>query len=610
MKKIRKVAILTIIAPLMASLVSCDDAFEPAVENHKVPEELEHMPQWAVGLLGHAYISNPLGMEAENWKWWSVATDDAVSNDVDNQYRLMAGGSWRADKNPMDNWQYLRASWQYINQFIEVAPKIVWAEDPVASEMYKMRFLGDAYGMRALYMYHLLRHHAGWSEGGELLGIPIVLTPESSETPYEELNRPRATFKECLALLNADADIAINYLPEDYGDIPDGSPELIPEKYKSMGTDVATYNRVFGNKALQRMSARVARAVKAQAALMAASPAYNQGSGVNWTDAANQMADVLKKGLGDNPVANMDKKGHIWYVDYNGWENIDAGTNMKEVMWRSNRKKTSSMEQDMFPPSLYGKGRVNPSQNLVDAFPMADGTPISESADYDPKNPYANRDPRLDLYIIHNGSKYGGKTITTAEDGTNDDALNHFDGRSTRTGYYLKKLLVEDVSYNSGNWNGQYHVKPWMRYTEFFLGYAEAANEVWGPTGTGSNGFSAYDVIKAIRQRAGIDAADPYLEKCKGNQNLMRELIRNERRIELCFEDFRFWDLRRWKVDLTKLNETVKGMKVNNEKNTYQVIDVEPRHYQDYMYYGPVPYSELLKFDALVQNIGWESKSK
>ena len=88
----------------------------------------------------------------------------------------------------------------------------------------------------------------------------------------------------------------------------------------------------------------------------------------------------------------------------------------------------------------------------------------------------------------------------------------------------------------------------------------------------------------------------------------MRELIRNERRIELCFEDFRFWDLRRWKVDLNKLNETVKGMKITG--NNYQVFDVESRHYQDYMYYGPVPYSELLKFDALVQNAGWESKSK
>ena len=83
----------------------------------------------------------------------------------------------------------------------------------------------------------------------------------------------------------------------------------------------------------------------------------------------------------------------------------------------------------------------------------------------------------------------------------------------------------------------------------------------------------------------------------------MRELIRNERRLELCFEGFRFWDLRRWKVDLTKLNETVKGMSI--EGNKYSVVDVETRNYADYMFYGPIPYSEVLKFNALIQNSGW-----
>ena len=80
----------------------------------------------------------------------------------------------------------------------------------------------------------------------------------------------------------------------------------------------------------------------------------------------------------------------------------------------------------------------------------------------------------------------------------------------------------------------------------------------------------------------------------------MRELIRNERRIELCFEGYRFWDLRRWKANL---NETVKGMRIEN--NHYQVVDVEKRDFKDYMYWGPIPYSETLKFDQLVQNKGW-----
>ena len=80
----------------------------------------------------------------------------------------------------------------------------------------------------------------------------------------------------------------------------------------------------------------------------------------------------------------------------------------------------------------------------------------------------------------------------------------------------------------------------------------------------------------------------------------MRELIRNERRLELCFEGFRFWDLRRWKANL---NETAKGVDINNLVVNY--IEVEHRNYKDYMYYGPIPYSETLKYSNLEQNKGW-----
>ena len=80
----------------------------------------------------------------------------------------------------------------------------------------------------------------------------------------------------------------------------------------------------------------------------------------------------------------------------------------------------------------------------------------------------------------------------------------------------------------------------------------------------------------------------------------MREVIRNERRLELCFESFRFWDIRRWKLDL---NEMALGMNVNN--NIYSPIEVEVRSYKEFMYYGPIPYSEILKYSNLVQNKGW-----
>lgn len=595
MKNITKVAILVLIVPLISMFTSCDDLFEPAIENHKDQEALYDMPAWAVGLLGHAYISNPLG----SWSFNDVATDDAVSNDPTNGYRTMATGSWRANNNPMDRWQYLRASWQYLNQFLAIADDVKWAQDEVVAELFKERMKGDAYGMRALYMYHLLLNHGGWATDGQLLGIPILTEPEDLSS---EFNLPRNTFQECINQLNADVEMALSLLPEDYGAIEDDID--VPAKYRSRGVTAGQYTRVFGDNARSRMSGRIAKAVRAQAALLAASPAYSEGTTVTWEEAANQMAIVLS-GLGSNPIAEIDPLGNQWYTDGKAIENLQAGVNPKEILWRSNKEESLSLEETHYPPTLFGKGRLNPTQNLVDAFPMANGYPISEDGSgYNTNDPYANRDPRLDLYIIRNGSKAGpqSSTITTASDGTDNNALNKTE-TSTRTGYYMKKLLCQTVNANPNSQTKAYHYKPFIRYTEIFLGYAEAANEAWGPTGTGAHGYSAYDVIKAIRARAGVgkDNGDAYLESIKGNKDKMRELIRNERRLELCFEGFRFWDLRRWKETLTV---PAKGMNINGGK--YSVLpDVETRSYQDYMYYGPVPYGEVIKFSNLLQNKGW-----
>lgn len=164
----------------------------------------------------------------------------------------------------------------------------------------------------------------------------------------------------------------------------------------------------------------------------------------------------------------------------------------------------------------------------------------------------------------------------------------------------LRKDCNPDPTYNTQ----QKHYTARIRYTELFLIYAEAANEAWGPSGTGGNAYSAYDVIKAIRQRAGIDEEDLYLESIKGDKDQMRELIRNERRLELCFENHRFWDLRRWKV--SDLNETALGIQIGDVDGAkvYTPVEVEIRNYKPHMYYGPIPYRELQKLSAFVPKCG------
>ncbi len=584
--------------PIFISL-GCEDLFEPALQNHKKVEHLYDDPALAQGLLGHAYISHPL----TGWTFNDVATDDAVSNDPNNGYMKMATGQWRANFNPVDRWQNYRASIQYINQFLSIVDSVKWANDSLVAEMFRDRMTGDAYGMRALYTYHLLLAHAGWSEDGQLLGIPLVNEAEDIDS---EFNVPRNTFQECIQQIYDDTQIAINLLPANYGDVTDIN--LVPEKYRSKEITAAQYSRVFGENTRNRMSASIAEAVRAQATLLAASPAYSDGTTYTWEDAANQMAIVLNR-LGSDPVSQIDPTGITWYTNGTDITNLQSGINPKEILWRGGRENNRGLEVDNYPPTLYGSGRINPTQNLVDAFPMANGYPISDGASgYNPQNPYANRDPRLATYIIYNGSVAGpsNTVITTAADGTTDNALNKVGGRSTRTGYYMKKLLRQTVNANPSSPTDQFHYKPFIRFTEIFLNYAEAANEAWGPMGTGTHGYSAYDVVKAIRERAkvGLTNGDAYLESIKNDKDAMRELIRNERRLELCFEGHRFWDLRRWKVPMDKLTEPAKGMRISGGVFS-PIPEVEKRIYQDHMYHGPIPYSEVVKFSELQQNKGW-----
>jgi hypothetical protein len=592
MKNIIKLVVLVLL------FTACEDLFEPALENNRGLDAMYDEPTYAQGILANAYILLPYSSTPNS----DVATDDAVSNDNGNDYLAMATGSWTANNNPLSQWQSRRNAIQYINLFLANADEVIWSNDDVINTMYNDRLKGEAYALRAVHEYSLLLAHGGWSESGQLLGFPIVTEPETASSDFD---LPRNTFQECVDQIISDANQALQLLPLDFGDISDAE---IPSKYQSLGvTNAGDYNRVNGNHMRGRITGRIVEAVRAQAALLAASPAYNAGTDVSWEDAANFAASVLDRIGGPSGLA---ANGITWYTNISEIEGLASGVAPAEIIWRGDVGQSNDLESDNFPPSLYGNGRVNPSQNLVDAFPALNGYPINDpAASFDPANPYQNRDPRLNHYVVVNESTQGPNSdvIITGTYGDNNDGINKESGLSTRTGYYLRKLLRYDCNPNPQYNTEQKHYTARIRYTELFLAYAEAANEAWGPTGNGGNSYSAYDVIKAIRERAGIglDNGDAYLESVKGDQDIMRELIRNERRLELCFENHRFWDLRRWNV--SNLNETARGMQIEDPNGTYTYtpIDVENRDYKDYMYHGPIPYGEIQKWSNLEQNAGW-----
>ena len=570
--------------------------------------------KYAHGLQIYGYDRLPYITNVGNqYNWTDVATDDAVTNQKNNTFLTMTTGTWASDNNPMSKWDTCKDGIQYINLFLSKVDNVKWAPSSASKQqMFIDRLKGEAFGLRALLYMYLLQAHGGYADDGKLYGVPLLTTPEDGSSDY---NQPRATFADCVQQCFADCDSAMALLPLDYADIDNN--EQIPPKYIALGANYSNYNLVFGNKARNLLSGRIAEAIKAQIALLAASPAFREQSGVTSAVAATLCGNVLKRIGG---VAGLDPTGNIWYKNTTKLE--PSGGEMAEILWREDRHKNAEQERENFPPTLYGSGRINPSQNLVDAFPMRSGLPIADpNSGYDPKNPYAGRDPRLDTYIILNGTTFRKTEIITGtypnSKGEIMDNLNNI-GTSTRTGYYLKKLLREDVSPLSSSLIEQQHIYPRIRFTEIFLAYAEAANDAWGPKADPTGiGFTAYDVIKAIRVRAGLATnevgadlpeGDVYLEECAADQTKMMNLIRNERRIELCFENKRFWDLRRWQMPI---NEGVKGVQIDRNEETgalsYTIINVEDRNFTSpYQWYGPVPKSEILKWSNLMQNAGWQ----
>ena len=253
--------ILIVLSVIFMS-ISCDDLIEPAIENNRGLKDMYAEAEYAQGILLNAYTRLP----GNGWSFSDVATDDAVSNDVTNNYRKVATGQWAANFNPLDQWTNSKAAIQYLNIFLAEADKVKWALDDNVSMLFRQRLKGEAYGLRALYMYYLLQAHAGVSETNELLGVPIVLDPEGADSNF---NIPRNTFQQCMTQIYSDLAKAKELLPLDFE-----MANTLPPGY----TNLNDYNRVFGDYARQRMSGRIVMFIKSQVALLAASPAFSSGN--------------------------------------------------------------------------------------------------------------------------------------------------------------------------------------------------------------------------------------------------------------------------------------------------------------------------------------------
>jgi hypothetical protein len=289
-----------------------------------------------------------------------------------------------------------------------------------------------------------------------------------------------------------------------------------------------------------------------------------------------------------------------------------------------------AMERMFYPGGFQGNGEIGATQELINAFPDKDGYPISDPrSSYNPANPYLNRDPRFYSTIFYNTAQAKknntGALMYTFENwgsgpgGPGDDAAGTKSSNSL-TNYHIKKFVHMGLNWSDATINRQPHSKFFIRWAHMCLIFAEAANQVVGPVDEAKYGISARTAIQYLRARKTPDGAtglspavgnapDAYLaEVAAAGVTAFDALVRNERRIETCFEGLRFFDLRRWTKDLTELNKAVHGAGIIQNEDlsfTYNLnYEVEGRSYSSA--FLPIPYSEILRMSKLDQNEGWE----
>lgn len=509
-------------------------------------------------------------------------TDNAVLN---SQETNLASGYWDPTSNPYNYvWQQsynnIRQIYQYIELVHDTGLPFQPAEETAdLNDIVISRYYGEAHFLKAWAEWELLKIFGGPDENGNMLGFPIIKRIWENEAYTSAV---RNTYDECVTQIMEDLDVAIENLPLKYSGNENSNPGT---------SDLET----------GRASGLAAYALKAKVALFAASPAFNPTNDLSkWELAASLANEVIEKNGGLKTLQT-----------YNF-----ARENNPDHIWRMrNSRNNNTLENRLYPPTLYGQGEVNPSQNLIDAFPDSNGYPIDHaSSTYNADSPYTSRDSRFYKFIFYNGDQCFTSAVCSdySPIETFQGGLDNFGGfipnEGTRTGYYLKKYLnklnFDPSEIDATTTLPKVYVQ--LGLTDIYLSYAEALNEFSGPnTAPAGFNFSAKDVLTMVRKRAGINS-DAYLDNVSYIQSDFRDLLKNERRIELCFTGERFHDLRRWK-DITDI-ENLKGVSITKDENdmfSYNTIEVERRSYEAKNYYLPLPYSELQLNTNLKQNQGW-----
>lgn len=541
---------------------SCNDFLDTKIDTNMIPEDLETNRGTLWWFAAAFYTPITYGFQILDNNIFAAVTDEAQQTSTVGDVYYFNKGVINADVNPLsylynEYYEGIRAA-NYFVQYAQNGEELLKLNrDTVRDETNYRRDLrrlnwyrAESQIAKAYYYAELLKMYGG---------VPIVET-----------------------LLDEKTESAGNLKRASYEEVVDYIVKLIDTNWQNLQDDWRTEDG-FADQA-GFFDQPTALAIKSRVLLYAASPLNNPTNDVvKWQRAAQAAHDLIELNNYTMP-------------ENRNYRNLFAGNNpvqSSEVIFVIRRPDDNTMELNNYPISTPGgKSGVTPSHNLVAAYEYI-GAP-------DPENPYANRDPRLTASVVVNGSQWNGREIDQSPGGSDDMSKSN----TSKTGYYLKKFLTDELNLVQGAQTQHQWVV--YRYAEVFLNYAEAMNEAYGPDAL-PTGFSltAREALNMVRRSASTSLPTV----TASSKEEFRSAVKHERRIELAFEDHRYWDLLRWKDAMNVLNQPITGVKVTKNsagKYQYQVVNVGERVFQERNYRFPFTRNEIKNSNgAMIQNEGY-----
>lgn len=555
---------------LLLLLTACSatacEVLDTMVDSYTTQENLdtEYAKVLEVGFAPYGYLRNGLSELDDNLA--AAKSDEAVQTSRSASVRFFNNGSWSAYTNP-DNpyesfYKGIRAANYFLDYSRDYKRMLANARDTISDNGTAYRrdvenagyLRAEAHVLKAYYYFELIKRYGG---------VPLY-----KEVPIDGTFLPRAEYDEVVEYIVSQIDYALDSLAPDW-------------------TRHSSYDG--------RFNLGSALALKSRVLLYAASPLNTSGRTPELTGDQITQRWVRAAEAAD-AVITLNR-----FSLSPGYADLFTGNTASnpEIILSRRSSPSNSLERANYPIGTPGgNSGLTPSQNLVDAYEYT-GAPVAD-------NPFANRDPRLSSTVVTHNSTWNGRTIDITANGLD----SYLTVNSSRTGYYLKKYLTDELVLTQEQ--TAMHQWIYFRYAEILLNYAEAANEAWGPDDGShtASGLTARQALDQVRGRASVGLGGVDLAKYEGatDKERMRAAVKAERRVELAFEDHRYWDLLRWNNG-TVLAEPVEGIRAaDNGDGTfrYERFKVEERVFDEKMYRYPIPYQEISKSKGVVtQNAGW-----